>query len=63
MVVMATLKDLRTKATLSQRDLAELSGVAAATINRLENDMQKPNFKTIRKLAKALRVKPDQIEF
>jgi len=33
------------------------------TINRLENDKQKPSFKTIRKLAAALGVEPGEIEF
>ncbi|NQT73582.1 MAG: helix-turn-helix transcriptional regulator [Chloroflexi bacterium] len=60
---MATLKELRKKRVLSQRDLADISGVSHATINRLENGLQEPRFKTIRKLAKALKVKPNEIEF
>ena len=57
------LKELREKAVLSQRDLAKLSGVAYATIARLELEKQKPTFVTIRKLAKALIVEPNSIEF
>ncbi len=60
---MTTLKDLRIKKVLSQRDLAAQSGVGVATINRLENGLQKPTFKTIRKLAKALKVQPSDIDF
>lgn len=57
------LKELRIKAVMSQRDLATASGVAYDTICRLERGRQKPNFVTIRKLAKALNVNPSDIEF
>lgn len=63
MVSMATLKDLRNKAILSQRELAALTGMAAATINRIENGKQKPIPRTVRTLAKALKVKPSEIDF
>ena len=57
------LKELRIKAVLSQEDLARYANISAATVNRLEQGKQKPNFKTIRKLAKAFGVKPGDIEF
>jgi transcriptional regulator with XRE-family HTH domain len=57
------LKELRIKAVLSQEDLGIMAGISAATVNRLERSKQKPNFKTIRKLAKALGVEPGEIEF
>ena len=57
------LKELRLKAVLSQRDLSAKSGVAFDTICRLELGKQKPNFVTIRKLAKALNVEPNTIDF
>jgi len=60
---MTTLKDLRLKQFISQEDLAKKTGIAASTINRLENGKQKPTFKTIRKLAVALGVEPGEIEF
>ena len=60
---MSKLKELREKSVLSQRDLAETSGIAHATICRIETGKQKPTFKTIRKLAKALGVKPGDIDF
>ena len=57
------LKELRIKAVLSQEDLARLANISAATVNRLEQGKQRPNFVTIRKLAEALGVKPGDIEF
>jgi transcriptional regulator with XRE-family HTH domain len=60
---MATLKALREKQYLSQEDLAKKSEMTVSTINRLENGKQKPRFATIRKLAKALKVKPETIKF
>jgi transcriptional regulator with XRE-family HTH domain len=57
------LKELRINAVMSQRDLSIKSGVAFDTISRLENGKQKPNFVTIRKLAKALNVDPNTIDF
>ncbi len=60
---MATLKELRENLYLSQEDLAGKSGMTTCTINRLENGKQKPQFGTIRKLAKALGVEPADINF
>ena len=57
------LKELRIKAVLSQEDLARIADISAATVNRLEQNKQKPNFVTMRKLAKALGVEPGEIEF
>ena len=60
---MATLKELRISKVLSQADLAEKAKVSRDTIIRLEKGKQKPNFITIRKLAKALNVSPGDIDF
>ncbi|MDD5095273.1 MAG: helix-turn-helix transcriptional regulator [Dehalococcoidia bacterium] len=60
---MATLKELREENALSQADLAALAKVAKSTIGSIENKHHKPNFKTRRKLAEALKVKPKEIEF
>jgi len=57
------LKELRLNAVMSQRDLSTKSGVSFDTISRLENGKQTPNFVTIRKLAKALNVEPNSIDF
>ena len=60
---MPTLKITREKRFISQDELAKISGVSRVTINRLEKGQQKPRFKTIRRLAKALGVEPGEIEF
>jgi len=51
---MSILKDKRELRALSQQDLASESGVAKSTIVRIENGQHRPNWVTIRKLAKAL---------
>jgi len=43
--------------------LAQKAEVSHITINRIETGKQNPSFKTIRKLAKALGVKPGEIKF
>jgi transcriptional regulator with XRE-family HTH domain len=60
---MPTLKELRESQFMSTRDLAEKADISPNTVNRLELGLQKPNFKTIRILAKALKVKPGEIQF
>jgi transcriptional regulator with XRE-family HTH domain len=60
---MTTLREWRRKNTLSQRDLAKLSGVALSTITLIETGKHKAQFVTLRKLAKALKVEPSQIDF
>lgn len=60
---MPTLPELRINRTISQRELSDRTGIATSTISRLENGMQRPNFRTIRKLADALGVEPIEMEF
>ena len=60
---MPTLPELRMLRVVSQKDLANRTGVATSTISRLENGIQKPNFRTIQKLADGLSVKPTELEF
>jgi transcriptional regulator with XRE-family HTH domain len=55
------LRELRDTASLSQEELAELSGVSRATIAALELGNRKPHPKTRRKLAKALGVEPVEL--
>lgn len=60
---MPTLRELREKAVLSQAELAERSGVSRWTISDLEQGARKkPYPRTILKLARALRCKPQEIE-
>lgn len=62
---MKTLKELRKTAVISQEELAEKSGVSRAAISAIENSHRRttPWPSTIRKLAKALGVKPQEIAF
>jgi transcriptional regulator with XRE-family HTH domain len=53
---MDRLAELREKRALTLRELSEMSGVAADTINQIELDHRKPRPSTLRKLARALEV-------
>lgn len=55
------LQELRRAAFLTLRDLDKLAGVHYVTIQRLEAGKQLGTFKTIRKLAAALGVAPQEI--
>ncbi len=55
------LKEVRTRRLLTQEELAEKAGVSAATIVNVERNNQEPHFRTIRKLAKALGVEPEDL--
>lgn len=48
------LVERRTKAGLSQKELAELADVRVETLNRIEKGKTTPDFKTIRKLVTAM---------
>ena len=55
------VKELRTRKGLSQEQLAETSGLSLRTIQRIENHETAPNGDTLKKLAAALQVSPDEI--
>ena len=55
------LKNARTRRLLTQEELADKAGVSAATVVNIERDNQEPQFRTIRKLAKALDVEPTEL--
>lgn len=55
------LREWRLRRFLSQRELAEASGITQSTIARLETDAQRPRPKTIRVLAKALGIEPGEL--
>ena len=44
----------RQDAELTQKDLARLAGIRVETLNRIEKGRTTPDFKTIRKLVKAI---------
>ena len=51
----------RTKRLLTQDELAEKAGVSQSTIANIERDNAEPQFRTIRKLAKALDIDPTEL--
>jgi transcriptional regulator with XRE-family HTH domain len=55
------LRELRVQRALSLRALGERSGVTFATINNLENENRPARLVTIRKLAEALGVEPNEL--
>lgn len=61
MVKLARLKRLRERKALTQEQLAKKAGVNRATIARLEGGTDEPFPTTVRKLADALRVEPEEL--
>jgi len=55
------LKELRRRRVLSMRDLEEISDVSHNTIWRIESGRQGAHPRTIRKLAEALGVEPEEL--
>ena len=55
------LLELRHRRVLSQRDLSEKAGIATSTLVYLEKSQREASFKTIRKLAAALGVEPEEL--
>ena len=55
------LRQARTRRLLTQDELAEKAGVSQSTIANIERNNAEPQFRTIRKLAKALDVDPTQL--
>jgi len=55
------LREVRTRRLLTQDELAEKAGVSQSTIANIERDNVEPQFRTIRKLAKALDIEPTEL--
>ena len=60
-VPLPTLRLLRRSRGLSQRELGRLAGVSAGTVYRLENGLRGAYPATVRKLADALGVPPEEL--
>jgi transcriptional regulator with XRE-family HTH domain len=58
---MDQLAELRERRALTLRELGEMSGVAADTINQIELGHRKPRPSTLRKLARALEVDVEEL--
>ncbi len=52
---------LRVLRALSQRELAVRAKLSVTTVNRIETGQRKPMPKTVRKLAEALGVTPEEL--
>ena len=61
MVKLARLKLIRERKALTQRELAEKAGINRVTITRIENGYDQPFPATVRKLADALGVRPEDL--
>jgi transcriptional regulator with XRE-family HTH domain len=55
------LREVRERKFLSQQELADAAGTTKANISRLETGKQKPQMATVRKLAEALGVRPEDL--
>lgn len=60
-VRLPTLRVLRTRQALTQEELADRAGITRATLSRIEAELQDARPSTVRKLAKALGVKPSDL--
>jgi transcriptional regulator with XRE-family HTH domain len=58
---LSALRRLRESRVLSQAELAERAGVARATVVSLETGRAGAQYATIRKLAKALGIEPNEL--
>lgn len=50
----ASIKEIRTKAGISQQDLATKAGVSQTALSQIENGVKSPNTKTLEKICEAL---------
>jgi len=57
----ANVLRLRELRALSQRELAALAKLSVTTVNRIELGQRKPMPRTVRKLAEALGVTPEEL--
>ena len=58
---MAKLRELRRRRVLTLEELAQKAGVGRNTVWRLEHGLMGAQPRTIRKLAKALDVEPEEL--
>ena len=56
------IRKIRQNRNMTLDDLAKSSGVAKATLSRMENDLVGGNFKTFNKVAQALGVSLDDLK-
>lgn len=61
MVQLIRLRSVRLRKALTQRQLAERAGINRTTVIRLEGGAEEPFPTTVRKLADALGVEPEDL--
>ncbi len=61
MVRVTRLREWRERRALTQRELAAKAGMTVSTVNRIENGLQEARISSLRKLAEALGVEPDEL--
>jgi DNA-binding XRE family transcriptional regulator len=59
---MATLKSIRRRQLLSQRDLAQRAGVTASTVYLIETGRTEPRLSVMRRLCVTLGVQPMEVD-
>jgi transcriptional regulator with XRE-family HTH domain len=57
----SNVRRLRELRALSQRELAARAKLSITTVNRIETGQRRPIPKTVRKLAEALEVTPEEL--
>lgn len=55
------LREIRARRFLTQQDVADMAGTTKANISRLESGTQQPRASTVRRLAEALGIDPDEL--
>lgn len=61
MTIGKTIRSIRKEKGITQKKLAELSGIAEITIRQYEADKYKPKIEQVKKIAAALNVSPFDI--
>ena len=61
MVKLTRLRAVRERKALTQQQLAERAGITRGTVTRIEKGLDEPYPTTVRKLADALGVDPEQL--
>ena len=60
-VVAETIKELRERHGYNQEVLSGLAGISRSHLSMIENNVKKPNFETIWKLAIAFGLRPSEL--
>jgi transcriptional regulator with XRE-family HTH domain len=59
--MLVRLRQVRERLFVTQAELAARTGIAEATLSRIENGLQRPRISTVRKIAAALGVRPEEL--